>query len=112
MTDIAAGDVTYTILQYRTTGGSRKHNLVRLAFGNGSLTFPTAGIPITIGKLGCPTVVESMAIVGTNTAPFVFRYSSTAKTLIAYNVSITTGEHTVATNAPAATNVEVEVIGY
>lgn len=112
MTDIAAENVTYTIVKYRTKGDSRKHNLVKIAFGNASLTFPATGIPLTKGKMGCPTVIESVTVVDRDVDDFMFMYDRSAETLIAYNVSTTTGEHTVATNAPAATNVEVEVIGY
>lgn len=112
MTDLAAGDVTYTIVKYRTKGNSLKHNLVKLAFGNGSLTFPATGIPLTKGKMGCPTVIESVTVVDRDVDDFSFMYDRSAGTLIAYNVNVTTGEHNVATNAPAATNVEVEVIGY
>lgn len=91
MADIAASDVTYTLVNARTMGDSRKLNRVRLAFGNGTLTYPAGGIPVTIGKLGCPTVVESMIVVdkGTSTNAYNFMYDQSAVTLVMVNPSHT-----------------------
>lgn len=80
MADIAAGNVTYTVKNSRTLGDSRKSLRVQLVFGDGALTYPAGGIPITIGSLGCPTIVESMNIVAQGTSGYVFKYiQSTAK---------------------------------
>lgn len=82
MADIAAGDVTYTILNARTLADSRKFNRVRLAFGNGSLTVPAGGIPITKGKMGLPVVIESMTIVDQGTSGYQFQYDQSAEKLV------------------------------
>lgn len=86
MADIAAGDVTYTILNTRKINGSpsRKLNRMRLAFGNGTLTYPASGIPLTKGKLGCPAVVESVVIVDKGTSGYEFMYDQSAEKLVMF----------------------------
>lgn len=112
MADLAAGDVTYTILRQGTMGNSKKQNLVKLVFGDASLTHPSAGIPITKGKMGCPTTIESVDIVGQNVGSYRYQYDRTNEKLIAYNVNVTSGLFVASTAAPAATSLEVIVIGY
>lgn len=60
MADIAAGDVTYT-LQSKAVGDLRNFTW-KLAFGNGSLTYPAGGIPLTKASLGCPNEIRSLKI--------------------------------------------------
>ena len=81
MADLAAGDVTYTLIKQRIYN-SRKHNLVRLAFGDGALTYPANGIPISKGKLGCPNNVESLHIVDQGTSGYIFNYDQSAEKLV------------------------------
>lgn len=92
MADIAAGDVTYTVLKRRVYN-SRKHNLVRLAFGNSTLTVPANGIPISIGKLGCPNDVESLVVVDQGTSGYVFQYDQSAKKLVVMRAPAQTHGH-------------------
>lgn len=82
MADIAAANVTYTILNSRTLGDSRRFNRVRLAFGDGALTYPANGIPLTKGKMGCPTVVESLIVVDQGTSGYTFQYDQSAEKLV------------------------------
>lgn len=82
MADLAAGDVTYTILNTRTLADSRKFNRVRLAFGDGALTVPANGIPLTKAKMGCPVVIESMTIVDQGTSGYKFQYDQSAEKLV------------------------------
>lgn len=82
MADIAESDVTYTVLKQRTLGDSRKSNLVRLAFGNGTLTYPANGIPLSKGKLGCPVVIESLKVVDQGASGYIFQYDQSAEKLI------------------------------
>lgn len=95
MADIAAADVTYTMLKHRTLGNSRKHNLVRLAFGNGSLTYPANGIPISKGKLGCPTTIESMVVVDQGASGYKFQYDQSAEKLIIMQAPAQTHTHNI-----------------
>lgn len=82
MADIAADDVTYTLIKQSKLSDSRSMNLVRLAFGDGSLTVPANGIPLTKGKLGCPTVVESLLVVDQGTSGYRFQYDQSAEKLV------------------------------
>ncbi len=66
MADIAAGDVTYTVTQM-TRVPKQKRNIVKLVFGNGSLTYPSGGIPLTLGKLGLVNSLQSVIVFDTVT---------------------------------------------
>jgi hypothetical protein len=116
MADLASGDVTYTLLNRRNMGSSKKTNRVRLAFGDGALTVPANGIPISKGKLGCPTNIESMWVVDQGVSGYVFQYDQSAEKLV-----VMMGDNNNASDGPlveastvaiAAQTLEVEVIGY
>jgi len=92
MANIAAGDVTYTLVTQRVEG-SRQKNRVRLAFGDSSLTYPAGGIPITIGNLGCPSDVESMVIVDKGTSGYSFMYDQSAAKLVMFQAPAQTHDH-------------------
>jgi hypothetical protein len=50
--DIAASDVTITV-EKKSIEGKQKRNRVKIAFGNGALTYPAGGIPMpAFGKFG------------------------------------------------------------
>lgn len=51
MTALAESDITLTEIS-RTSFAKTKHNLFTAVFGDGSLTYPSGGIPITGGKWG------------------------------------------------------------
>lgn len=93
MTNIVAGDVTYTMKTQRTMHDSRKINRVQLVFGDSALTYPAGGIPITIGKLGCPTVVESLIVVDQGTSGYKFQYDSTNAKLVVMQAPVQTHTH-------------------
>lgn len=73
MADIAATDVTVTILNRRRIEG-RNHFNVQLAFGDGALTYPAGGVPITKAKFGCPNIIESLRIYDKGTSGYEFAY--------------------------------------
>lgn len=95
MADLAAGDVTYTMLNQRKLGDSRNLNRVRLAFGDGALTVPANGIPLTKGKLGCPTVIESLVIVDQGTSGYRFQYDQSAEKLVVMQAPAQTHTHDI-----------------
>ena len=116
MADLAAGDVTYTILNSRIGARSRRFNRVRLAFGDGALTYPANGIPISKGKCGCPNDVESMVVVDKGLSGYFFQYDQSAEKLV-----VMYGDNNNASDGPmieastvaiAAQVIEVEVIGW
>lgn len=93
MADIAASNITYTIVNSRKLADSRNSNLCRLAFGNGALTYPASGIPITKGKLGCPTIIESMAIVDKGVSGYSFMYDQSAEKIVMFQAPAQTHAH-------------------
>lgn len=93
MADIAAADVTYTLVNQRKLGDSRNLNRVRLAFGDSSLLVPSGGIPLNIGKLGCPTVVESLIVVDQGTSGYKFQYDQSAKKLVVMQAPAQSHDH-------------------
>lgn len=95
MADIAAADVTYTMLNQRKLGDSRNLNRVRLAFGDGALTYPANGIPLTKGHMGCPTVIESLVIVDKGTSGYEFMYDQSAEKLIVWQAPAQTHTHDI-----------------
>jgi len=82
MADIASGDVTYALINQRRLGDCRNLNRVSLSFGDGALTYPAGGIPIAKGKLGCPTVIESMIVVDQGTSGYKFQYDQSAEKIV------------------------------
>jgi len=95
MAAFVAGDITYLMLNNRTLADSRKFNRVRLTFGAGSETYATGGIPLTIGKLGCPTVVESLIVVDKGDSGYSFMYDQSAKKLIMFVAPAQTHTHDI-----------------
>lgn len=95
MSNIAASDVTYTLLNQRTMSDSRKLNRVRLAFGDGALTYPASGIPLTKGKMGCPTYIESLIVVDKGTSGYNFMYDQSAEKLVIWQAPAQTHTHDI-----------------
>lgn len=62
MAAIASANVTYTITKTRKLEDGRKMVHATLAFGNGALTYPTGGVPLLPGSLGCPNVIDSFVV--------------------------------------------------
>jgi len=115
MADIAAGDVTYTPLNMRKMGNSKSQNRVKIQFGDGALTVPANGIPLSKGKMGCPVTVESLWVVDQGLSGYVFQYDQSAEKLIVMYSNSDAADGPLieaATVAIAAQTLEVEVIGW
>lgn len=82
MADIAASNITVTILELRKSADRHLNNL-QLAFGDGALTYPAGGIPVDIRKLGCPNIVESLTVYDKGTSGYAWTYDATNKKLVA-----------------------------
>lgn len=93
MADLAAADVTYTLVNQRKMSDSRSLNRVRLAFGDGALTYPANGIPLSKGKMGCPTVIESLIVVDKGTSGYSFMYDQSAEKLVIWQAPAQTHAH-------------------
>jgi hypothetical protein len=86
MAAFAASDVTVTITDRWIAGG--KVNVVgTIAFGDGALTYPTAGIPLpAIAKFGMPRRLQVLNVYGVNerTSDYMVRYGPANHTLLLY----------------------------
>ena len=115
MADIAASDVTYTMQKESVMGDSRKMNKVKLVFGNATLTVGAGGVPLTAGKLGCPTNIDSVKVIDQGTSGYVFSYNQASGKLtvrFADYDAVADGALIAYTGAIAAQTIYVEVIGW
>lgn len=95
MAALGTGDVSYSILNQRTLQDSRKFNRVQLTFGDAAGTYAAGGVPIEIGKLGCPTVVESLSIVDKGTSGYEFKYDQSASKIVMFQSPARTHAHDI-----------------
>lgn len=95
MANITATDVTYAIVNQRKLGDSRNLNRVRLSFGDGALTYPANGIPLTKGKMGCPVIIESLVVVDQGASGYKFQYDQSAEKLIVMQAPAQTHTHDI-----------------
>ena len=131
MPDILATDVTYTEragTKVRVAGTRLlSRNVVRVQFGNGTLTYPVGGVPLTVTKLGLTTEVQAVEVhvnvpntAGTPASQplWVWNGSRTAPKLIGYEVNAAGGGDEAllqldgGTDAPGANDLEVVVVGF
>ncbi len=84
MADIAAGDVTYTMIKARVDDSSFKKNVMTVAFGNSSLTYPSGGIPLTSGKMGVPNTVLELEVFGPAANGYVYKYNAATNKIQIY----------------------------
>lgn len=110
MTDLAAGDLTYTINSQGLIGSLGKAVDAKIVFGDGSLTYPAGGVPLTKAKLGCPVVLHAFIMTeGSSGVSTLWKYDDSAETLRAYIVS-TAAE--MSGDAVAAQEIHGVAIGY
>lgn len=119
MADIAASDVTYTLVKSRKEESGNKVINLTVAFGNGSLTYPTGGVPLTAAKMGCPSsIISCMLNSPASSNGFLYKYDLANNKLRIYQ-----GDNDNAGDAalielvggaatPAAATLSLEVIGW
>lgn len=95
MAALGTADVTYTLLNQRTLQDSRKYNRMKLVFGDAAGTYSAGGIPIEIGKLGCPNVVESFIVFDKGTSGYSFSYDQTNKKIVMFQAPAQTHTHDI-----------------
>jgi hypothetical protein len=78
--NIAASNITTTVLNRRRNNGRSYFNM-ELQFGNGTLTYPAGGIPITAATVGLTTQVDSVNIYDPGLTGYVWNYDQTNKKL-------------------------------
>lgn len=80
-----------TVQSERLTGLSRVERTVKLDFGDGVDTYPTGGIPVSKGDLGCPNVIEGLSFMDSGSGDgYVYKYDQANEKVLAY-VSEETG---------------------
>lgn len=97
MADLAASSVTYT-LQEGTQGACpsdpRYSAVFKLAFGDGALLYPSGGIPLTLGKLGCPSHLQSFELMDqSDGSGYLFKYDRDNAKLRIYQSPVRTHAH-------------------
>lgn len=81
MADLAAADVTYTVTKQKKLEDGRKIVHLTIAFGDGALTYPTGGVPLTKGKMGCPVEVDSFVVEDKAASGYSFAYDKSNEKL-------------------------------
>ncbi len=92
MADIASTDVTITVQKVRRYG-KYKTNLVKIAFGNATLTYPSGGVPLPSGlSFGLRKELQSLSLVDEDDASGIqWKYDAENKKLRAYLQGVTVG---------------------
>jgi hypothetical protein len=83
MADIAASDITVTQISKQIMKGSKRLFVHKLAFGDGALTYPAGGIPISKGALGCPNSIDSLNVFAKGTSGYAWSYDKVNEKLVA-----------------------------
>ena len=118
MAGIAAGDVTYTIEHQDRIPGVGTVSHVKIAFGDGALTYDTGGVPLTIGKMGCPNLLKSFNLTESAvTSGYLWDYDKSAAKLKGFYFDYDAGADGAAIEidsgvAPAAQTIHARVEGY
>ncbi len=118
MPNIGATNVTYTIRD-RTKIGKRQLIYAQVAFGDGILTYPSGGVPLTTTKFEVNNL-NSVEIIESDGKALKYEWDRDANTIRIINPTqeanstqnVAGVEYVAATTVPAATTLEVEVIGY
>lgn len=100
MANIGASDVTYTIQgMFREERGNKMH-VVKLEFGNGVLTYPAGGIPLTLGGLGLAQALKAGFMVSNAGAGYVFEVDvPNMKLLMLASAAVAAHTHSVPAHA-------------
>lgn len=122
MPQIAASDVTYAAVEgsaQACPSDPRMERVFTITFGDGSLTYTDGGIPLTKGKLGCPTHISSLHMMdAAHASGLVPKWNQTANTIRLYQDARTTAATAAAlvevltSAAVAAMTLRVYVKGY
>lgn len=95
MANFVAADVTYSSLKIKKLDDGRKIVQATLAFGDGAKTYAAGGIPLSIGKLGCPTVIDSFAFDDAGIGGYVPQYDKVNKKLVLLQAPAQTHVHDI-----------------
>lgn len=118
MAAIAATDVAYTIQKTRKEESGNKIFNILAVFGDGTLTYPAGGIPLTGSKMGCPNNVISVILNNSGSANgFLYKYDHVNNKIRIYqgdntNAAAAPGVELTGSATPASATLALEVTGY
>lgn len=96
MADIAASDITYTMQgKLAKLDDSRRQAVIKIAFGNGSLTYPSGGIPLSsLSSHGFPNAIAQVVLMDNNDGSGItWKYDYENNKLRGYNAPAQTHAH-------------------
>ena len=114
MADLAAGDLTYTLLQEDMTEGSKVRR--RFAITTAAGEYPTGGLPLTNASMGYPNALESLIFLEKDAADGLldYRWDKSANKIIVFEDDGPSGipaEHANATFT-SPDELVIEVVGW
>lgn len=119
MADIAAGDVVHTVTKKVMQDSGLREISANIVFGNGVLTYPAGGVPLTKAQLGLPVVLETVHLVDPSASDgFLYKYDKANEKIRIYQGDNNNAadapliELVAATATPAATTLKVLAVGY
>lgn len=81
MSAILATNVTYSITKQKKLEDGRRMVHCTITFGNSTLTYPANGIPLTSGKMACPTTIDSLDVIDNGATGYSVSYDLVHNTL-------------------------------
>lgn len=92
MAAIAVTDVTATKIGKSEIGKVSKTHVMDLAFGDGALTYPTGGVPLSTSLLGMKREVLAVQICDAMSADgFVYKWDKTNNKILIYTQGVLVG---------------------
>ena len=119
MADLASTDVTITV-EERTIVDKKRRNRVKIAFGDGALTYPSGGVPLpTYPSFGMVRNLDYLIITDGGSADgLLWKYDQANTKLRAYEGDYAQAgdadlaELDAASDAPAAQTLYAEAVGW
>ena len=104
---LASTDVTVTVnagdREIAGGGAFKNLTLATLVFGDGSLTYPTGGVPLpAIGAFGLHGAIDAAIVIPPAGDGFVYKYDKANHKLLIYGQGVRTGSTTVSTSSTGA----------
>lgn len=92
MAAIAVTDVVATKVGKTEIGKVSKTHVMDLAFGNGSLTYPTGGVPLSVSKLGMAREIHSVQIADESSGDgFQYKWDRVNNKILIYTQGVLVG---------------------
>ena len=93
MADLAASDVTVTVVERVKTDSSKNLVIATIAFGDGALTYPAGGVPISKSKFHCARSLDALIVMGKGTSGYEWSYDRVNEKLVAIQAPAQTHAH-------------------